>query len=152
MEAKTTRRVLERIPEDQLGWRPHPKSFSLGQLSLHIAASIGHISHMLTMDSMELPSFQQPEADNRQQILDTFDASLATARETLTKIGAAQLATSLPIQKGGVTVMEFPRVALIRKLMLNHQYHHRGQLTVYLRLLSTPVPSIYGPSGDEAMM
>ena len=83
MEARTTRRVLERVPEDRLSWRPHPKSFSLGQLALHIASAIGQVSHMLTIDSMELPSFQQPEARSCKEILDVLDASLKAANEVL---------------------------------------------------------------------
>lgn len=152
MEAQTTRRVLDRVPEDKLSWRPHPKSYSLGELALHVASTIGQVSHMVTMDSMELPSFQQPEAASRQEILEALDASLATARETLTRVDEAKLMTSLPILKNGATVMQIPRLGLIRNLMLNHHYHHRGQLTVYLRLLAVPVPSIYGPSADEAMI
>ena len=152
MEAQTTRRVLDRVPADKLNWRPHPKSHSLGQLALHVASTIGQVSHMVTMDSMELPSFQQPEAASRQEILEALDASLATARETLARVDEAKLMTSLPILKNGATVMQIPRLGLIRNLMLNHHYHHRGQLTVYLRLLAVPVPSIYGPSADEAMI
>ena len=152
MEAQTTRRVLDRVPEDKLSWRPHPKSYSLGELALHVASTIGQVSHMVTMDSMELSSFQQPEAASRQEILEALDASLATARETLARVDEAKLMTSLPILKNGATVMQIPRLGLIRNLMLNHHYHHRGQLTVYLRLLAVPVPSIYGPSADEAMI
>ena len=151
MEAKTTRRVLERVPEDKMDWRPHPKSHSLGQLALHIASVVGQVSDMLMMDSMELPSFQQPQAASRKEVLDALDASLIKARKQLGQVNDARLATSLPIMRSGATVMEVPRVGLLRNLLLNHQYHHRGQLTVYLRMLSVPVPSIYGPSADEAM-
>jgi uncharacterized damage-inducible protein DinB len=152
MEAQTTRSVLDRVPEDKLSWRPHPKSYSAGQLALHIASAIGQVSHMVTMDSMEMPSFQQPEAASRQEILNALDASLKIARETLTGLNDAKLMAKLSIRKDGVAMMEIPKIGLIRNLLLNHQYHHRGQLTVYLRLLSVPVPSVYGPSADEAMM
>ena len=109
MEAQTTRRVLDRVPEDKLSWRPHAKSYSMGQLALHIASAIGQVSQMVTMESMEMPSFQQPEAASRQEILDALDESLKTARETLAHVDEAKLMTNLPIVKCGVAVMQMPR-------------------------------------------
>lgn len=152
MESQTTRRVLDRVPEDKLSWRPHPKSYSLGELALHIADAVGQVSQMITMDSMEVPSFQQPEARSRQEILGALDTSLKMARDTLTGLDDAKLMAKLSITRNGAKVMEIPKIGLLRNFLLNHHYHHRGQLTVYLRLLSVPVPSVYGPSADEAMM
>jgi uncharacterized damage-inducible protein DinB len=148
-EGKTTQRLLERIPEDKLSWKPHAKSFSLGQLSLHIAAGSGNLARAAAQDSIEVPSFQQPEAKSRKELLDTFSQSVATAKQTIGSMDDARLLSTLTVTRNGQTVMSLPRAAFIRSIMLNHMYHHRGQLSVYLRQLDVPVPSIYGPSADE---
>lgn len=148
-EAQTTKRVLERIPEDKLSWKPHPKAFSLGQLALHIASVPGSVATAAAPDTMEAPSFSQPEAKSRQEVLDTFSKSLATAKETLKKMDDARLMSTWSLTKNGRVLMSIPRIGFIRSILMNHNYHHRGQLSVYLRILNVPVPSIYGPSADE---
>lgn len=148
-EAQTTKRVLERIPEDKLGWKPHPKAFSLGQLSLHIASVPGSIAAALVPDSMEVPNFSQPEPKSRQEVLDTFSKSLESAKDTLQKMDDARLMSMWSLTKNGKVLMSIPRIAFIRSILMNHNYHHRGQLSVYLRILDVHVPSIYGPSADE---
>jgi uncharacterized damage-inducible protein DinB len=148
-EAKTTQRVLERVPEDKLAWKPHPKSYSLGQLSLHIAAVPGGLARAAAQDTFEVPNFQQGEAKSRKELMDTFSQSLATAKQTIQSMDDARLMGSWTMTRNGKPVMSIPRAAFIRSIMLNHLYHHRGQLSVYLRLLDVPVPSIYGPSADE---
>jgi len=148
-EAQTTKRVLERIPEDKLSWKPHPKAFSLGQLALHIASVPGSVAAAAAPDTMEAPSFSQPEAKSRQEVLDTFSKSLATAKETLKKMDDARLMSTWSLTKNGRVLMSIPRIGFIRSILMNHNYHHRGQLSVYLRILNVPVPSIYGPSADE---
>ncbi len=148
-EAQTTKRVLERIPEDKLGWRPHPRSFSLGQLAMHIASVPGGIAAAMVPDTMEVPSFAQAEAKSRQEILDTFSKSMATAKDTLKGMDDARLGSTWSLVRNGKAVMTMPRIAVVRSIMLNHVYHHRGQLSVYLRMLDVPLPSIYGPSADE---
>jgi len=148
-EGQTTRRVLERVPEDKLSWRPHPKSFSLGQLALHVAQIPGAISSMSVPDSIEAPDFRQEEATSCNQLLETHDQGLAKAKETLSNMDNEKLAGNWSVTSGGKAVMSIPRVAVLRSLMLNHNYHHRGALSVYLRLLDVPLPSIYGPSADE---
>jgi uncharacterized damage-inducible protein DinB len=148
-EAQTTKRVLERIPENKLNWKPHPKAFSLGQLALHIASVPGSVAAAAAPDTMEAPTFSQPEAKSRQEVLDTFSKSLATARETLQKMDDARLLSTWSLTKNGKVLMSVPRIAFIRSILMNHNYHHRGQLSVYLRMLDVPVPSIYGPSADE---
>jgi uncharacterized damage-inducible protein DinB len=148
-EAQTTRRVLERIPDDKLGWKPHAKSFSLGQLGLHIARLPGGLTAAIASDAMEVPSFAQPEPKSRQEILDTFSQGLASAKETLKNMDDARLAATWKLTKNGKVLMSLPRVAFLRSILLNHGYHHRGQLSVYLRMLDVPLPSIYGPSADE---
>lgn len=148
-EAKTTRRVLERVPEDKLSWKPHRKAFSLGQLALHIASVPGGVAAAVGPDSFEVPGFTQPEAGSRKEILDTFAKSMESARDTLKNMDDARLNASWSLTKNGKVLVEMPRIAFLRSILLNHHYHHRGQLSVYLRILDVPVPSIYGPSADE---
>jgi uncharacterized damage-inducible protein DinB len=141
--------VLDRIPEDKLTWKPHPKSFSLGQLALHIASVPAGVTTIGVQDSVEAPNFTQPEPKNRQEILDTFSKSLETAKANLKKMDDARLASTRSLTRGGKVVMSVPRIGFLRSVLLNHVYHHRRQLSVYLRMLDVPVPSIYGPSADE---
>jgi uncharacterized damage-inducible protein DinB len=148
-EAQTTKRVLERIPADKLAWKPHPKAFSLGQLALHIASVPGSVAAAAVPDTMEAPSFSQPEPKSRQEVLDTFSKSLESAKETLKKMDDARLTSTWSLTKNGKVLMSVPRIGFIRSILMNHNYHHRGQLSVYLRMLDVPVPSIYGPSADE---
>jgi uncharacterized damage-inducible protein DinB len=148
-EAQTTKRVLDRIPEDKLGWRPHPKSFSLGQLALHIASVPRSVTAAVVPDHMEVPNFSQPQPDSRQEVLDTFSESLESAKETLKKMDDARLTSMWSLTRNGETLMALPRIGFLRSILMNHVYHHRGQLSVYLRMLEVPVPSIYGPSADE---
>lgn len=148
-EAQATRRLLERVPEGKLSWKPHPKSFSLGQIALHVAQLPGAISTMAAQEVFELPQFQQKEAENRAEILQTFERSLSTAREVLSQMDDQRLMGTWTLQNQGQALMSMPRAALLRTIMLNHFYHHRGQLCVYLRLLNVPLPSIYGPTADE---
>jgi uncharacterized damage-inducible protein DinB len=149
-EATVTRRVLERVPDDRMSFRPHSKSMSLGQLALHIATTPSGVSSMASLDGLdEPPKFQQEEASSRQQVLDALEASLSTARSLLGAMDDARLGGTWTIKRNGEVVMALPRLALLRGILLNHWYHHRGQLTVYLRLLDVPLPSVYGPSADE---
>jgi uncharacterized damage-inducible protein DinB len=148
-EAKTTRRVLERVPEDKLGWKPHAKSFTLGQLAMHIAGGQKQIAKMAEQDVFELGNFGPPEVKSRQEILEALEEGTASAKNTLQKIDDAKLMSTWTLKKNGQTLMAVPRIGFIRSIMMNHIYHHRGQLSVYLRLLDVAVPSIYGPSADE---
>ena len=150
-ESRTTRRVLERVPEDKLSWKPHAKSMSLGQLALHLAQSPGFIANWALTDAFEFTSDMsgQSEAGSRAEILKAHDESVANLRKVLSQLGDAGLGGMWKGVAGGATVMEMPKVGLVRFIVMNHTYHHRGQLSVYLRLLDVPVPSIYGPSADE---
>jgi len=148
-EAQTTKRLLERIPDGKLSWKPHVKSFSLGQLALHIAAVPGGIAGAVMSDTMEAPNFAQEEAKSRDEVLKTFTKSITAAKDTLNTMDDSKLNSSWSLTKNGRTIMSMPRVAVVRSIMMNHVYHHRGQLSVYLRLLDVPIPSIYGPSADE---
>jgi uncharacterized damage-inducible protein DinB len=150
-EGKTTRRVLERVPADRLEWRPHPKSMSLGELALHVARVPGAISSWCLEDTSNLGgSPPEPEVRSTDELIKQHDASIAKAKEVLGTLGDSGLQRNWQGVAGGTTVMAMPKVALFRSVALNHWYHHRGQLSVYLRLLGVPVPSIYGPSADES--
>lgn len=148
-EGQTTKRVLDRIPGDKLAWKPHPKAFSLGQLGLHIASAPGNLAALAMRDSVEAPDFKQAEATSHREIVETFSKGLESAKETLNKIDDAKMMGTWSVTRNGKVLMAIPRIGFIRSIMLNHVYHHRGQLSVYLRLLDVPVPSIYGPSADE---
>ena len=148
-ESQTTRRVLERVPGDRLGWKPHDKSMSLGQLALHVATTPGGVSDMVRQSPMPVPQFIQPSATSAAELLPALEQSVAKAKENLRAIGDAGLAGTFRVVQGDNDVMAMPVGAVLRFIMLNHWYHHRGQLSVYLRELGVPVPSIYGPSADE---
>ena len=148
-EAETTRRVLERVPSDRLAWKPHAKSMSLGQLALHVASTPGMVAEMAAQSSVSVPEFNQPEAKTTTEILSSLDESVAAAKSALERFDDAAMGETWRVMAGDQEVMAVPRVGVLRSIMLNHWYHHRGQLSVYLRLLDVPVPSIYGPSADE---
>ncbi len=151
MEAATTRRVLERVPESSLGWRPHAKSMSLGQLALHIATLPQQLSDFVAGDELDFSaaSFTPPAAASRQALLEAFEASVAHAQRYLESLSDARAMDTWTLKNGDATLFSAPRVGVIRSFLFNHWYHHRGQLVVYLRLLDVPVPSVYGPTADE---
>jgi len=149
-ECKTTRRVLERVPSDKMGWKPHAKSMSLGQLAMHVASAPAYITGWALQDATEMTGGSTPEAASTADVLAAHDAGVTKTKDTLSKIGDAGLGAMWTMKMpDGTTVMTMPKGALVRSIAFNHVYHHRGQLSVYLRLLDVPVPSIYGPSADE---
>jgi len=148
-EAATTRRVLERVPEGQLSWRPHPKSMSLGQLAAHIAGLPRGIALLLKELTVEPPRVPLPEPTSTAEIVALLDEAVPFAIERLKEWGDEGLAQVWSLSRGGKTLLQLPRLAVFRSVMLNHWYHHRGQLTVYLRLLDVALPSVYGPTADD---
>ncbi len=149
-EAETTRRVLERVPDAHLSWKPHPKSMSLGQLALHVATVPGSVAELAAVDTvLEPPAFVQPEAATASELVPSLTASVAKARRALGGFDDARMGAMWRLQSGGRDILAMPRVAFLRAIMLNHWYHHRGQLLVYFRLLDLSVPSVYGPTADE---
>ena len=149
-EAETTCRVLERIPQEHLSWRPHVKSMSLGQLALHVATVPGSVAELAAMDTVaEPPAFSQVEAATSSELVPSLRESVAKAKRTLGTFDDERMGAMWRLQIGGKEVLAMPRVAFVRGVMLNHWYHHRGQLLVYLRLLNQSVPSVYGPTADE---
>ena len=148
-EAETTRRVLERVPGDQLAWKPHAKSMSLGQLALHVAMVPGMVATIAAQPEVQAPEFSHPTAGSTAELIPALNASVAKAKEVLGGLDDAALGATWRMKRGESEVLAIPRGALLRSIMLNHWYHHRGQLSVYLRELDVPLPSIYGPSADE---
>ena len=149
-EAETTQRVLERIPEAHLSWKPHPKSMSLGQLALHVATVPGNVAEMAALESIqEPPAFVQEPARTSSELVPALHDSVARARRALGSFDDGAMNGTWRLMHQGKELLAMPRAALVRAIMLNHWYHHRGQLLVYLRLLDLPVPSVYGPTADE---
>jgi uncharacterized damage-inducible protein DinB len=149
-EAATTRRVLERVPTDRLAWKPHPKSMSLGELAMHVAQVPGSISSWAVEDTFNFGNMTHQEGpSSTEQILSAHDTGLVKAKEVMTTLGDGGMMKTWQATMNGAPMFAMPKVALFRSILLNHWYHHRGQLSVYLRLLDVPVPPIYGPSADE---
>ncbi len=153
-EMANTRRTLERVPEDKLGWKPHAKSMSMGRLTGHLSELPGITMMALEKDSFDLaqPGRQPLVASSRQQALEVFDKTVAAARTALAKASDEELTKPWTLRKGEQVILTLPRIAVLRAMVLNHSIHHRAQLGVYLRLNDVPVPSIYGTSADEGGM
>ena len=148
-EAQTTRRVLARVPDHQLAWKPHDRSLSLGQLALHVATIPGNVAKIAAQSRFETPQFAHPSATNAAELIPALEQSVADARQVLRTMDDARLQETWRLVVGEREVLALPVGAVLRTIMLNHWYHHRGQLAVYLRQVGVPVPSIYGPSADE---
>lgn len=148
-QAPVTRRFLERLPEDKLTWKPHSKSMTAGQLALHLASVPGGVARGSQADLTEPPPFQFPQPGGVEEVLAAFDASIATVREVLPQFDDEAMHATWRIFAAGHEVLATPREQFLRNIMLNHWYQHRGQFSVYLRMLDVPVPSSWGPSADE---
>ena len=150
-EAAITKRVLERVPADKLSWKPHPKSMSLGQLAMHVASIPGNLCRIAQRDGLDTSeaNFNPPGPTDAKEILAALEASVKAAEEYVGTVSESAALGTWRVTSKGKAVLSMPRVVLLRTIMLNHWYHHRGQLSVYLRMLEVPVPSIYGPSADE---
>ena len=154
-EAATTRRLLERIPDADGSWKPHPRSYSLGDLSAHIVNLFAWATSTLEANEFDMapvdgPAWTPRAFEGTDTLLATFDAAVAEARSRLLATSDAAMMEEWRLLKGGEVMMAMPRVAVMRTFILNHLIHHRGQLSVYLRLRDVPLPSIYGPSADTA--
>lgn len=156
-EMAKTRNTLERVPDEKFSWRPHEKSFSFRDLANHIARMAGWGAGTLTTESMDLDpekgGFVPPEeAETTKGVLAVFDEGVAAFRGALEKATDEEMMQPWALLMSGETLFEMPRIAVLRGMILNHIIHHRGQLTVYLRLNDLPVPPLYGPSADEDTM
>ena len=150
LEMANTRKALERIPDDQLQFRPHEKSWTLRELAGHVAQVPGWLTMTLQTAELDVSQpFPEPKLDTKADILATFDAALAEARPALEAASGDDLMATWTMKMGDQEVFSMPKVAVLRSFVLNHMIHHRGQLTVYLRLSGGSVPALYGPSADE---
>lgn len=151
IEMATTRRVLERVPADASGWKPHEKSTSIEELAGHLADLPFFATSVATADRFDFASAgrQRTIFQSREQLLSVFDENVRGAREALRNLDESQLGREYRLEFGGHTAAAGPKHLMIRTLCMNHIVHHRGQLTVYLRLRDVPVPSVYGPTADE---
>jgi uncharacterized damage-inducible protein DinB len=150
-EAGVTRKVIERIPDDKLDWKPHEKSMSAGKLASHLAESQGWAKSIVEDDEFNVDADYKPfEGSSIAEILKTYDGLVAESLAAM-KSGVSNETLTNPwtLKMNGQTMFEMPKGATLRMWMISHQIHHRGQLSVYLRMVGAPVPSIYGPSADE---
>ncbi len=150
-EVAITRRILERVPGEKIEWRPHQKSMTLGQLAWHIATGPGGLAKILQQDSFDVTqgSFVTPQPKSKAEILEAFEQSAREAENFLAGLSDDRAQRPWRLMKGDRELFTKRRMEVLRSIMLNHWYHHRGQLSVYLRLLDVPVPVVYGRSADE---
>ncbi len=153
-EMATTRKALERVPEDKFDWAPHPKSMKMGALAAHLAHMPGWVKETVEKDVLDIAPdgkpVAMPQPRNRQELLALFDKNVAAGRAALVSANDdAHWMKTWALQATGKTMFSMPRVAVLRTFVLNHSIHHRAQLGVYLRLNNVPVPATYGPSADE---
>ena len=151
-EMATTRRLLDRVPEAEFAWKPHEKSMSLGQLSGHLANIPTWCSAVLDAAEFDLatvPDQRSSQPASREALLQEFDTKVAAARASLVTRSEAEFLTPWTLRQGSHEIFTLPRISAIRSFVMNHSIHHRGQLSVYLRLKNVPVPSMYGPTADE---
>jgi uncharacterized damage-inducible protein DinB len=157
MEMAKTRATLERVPVEKFDWKPHEKSFSFMQMANHLARIPGWGAATLTTESMDIDPEKgefvpPPEVHTTEEVLSLFDQGVAQFRAALEGSGDEEMMKDWSLLQGGEELFKMPRAAVIRGMILNHIIHHRGQLTVYLRLNDLPVPALYGPSADEQGM
>lgn len=153
-EMASTRKVLERVPDDKLDWKAHPKSNTIGWVSAHLAEIPGWVQGTLQQENWDInpvggEPYQSPKATSREHLLKVFDENVAAAREAIASTSDEAYAKQWSLLSQGQPLMTMPRAVVIRSFVLNHTIHHRAILCVYLRLNDIPVPGMYGPSGDE---
>jgi uncharacterized damage-inducible protein DinB len=156
-EMATTRRVLERVPEDKLSWKPHDKSMSMDRLAGHVAEMVGWVAESIEKDFVDFAPvggtpMQPTIATSRQQLLEIFDKNCDRGRKALAGASDEEFMKNWSLKRGGETLFTMPKLNVIRTFCLNHVVHHRAQLSVYLRLNNVAVPSIYGPTADEGAL
>jgi uncharacterized damage-inducible protein DinB len=152
-EFATTRRVLDRVPPSHFSWKPHDKSMSLGQLAAHVAHIPYWCTATLEADSLDLGAagelVRPGMPESRESLLHDFDTRLTAARQRLVGTTDPEFLLPWTLKNGGQEYFTMPKISVLRTFVMNHQIHHRGQLTVYLRLNNVPIPPIYGPTADE---
>ena len=153
-EMGLTRKALERVPDGQFDWKPHPTSRTLGNLAEHLTEMPLWATKTMSQSELEASTQRPPDytpPTTRAAVLSQFDASYRAGRQQLVNKTDAEFAAPWTLKNGGKEVFTAPKAMVMRNFVLNHMIHHRAQLTVYFRMLGVPVPSIYGPSGDEQM-
>lgn len=153
-EMANTRKFLSRIPDDKLDWKAHEKSWDLRSITTHLANMPKWTVMTMTDTSFDMAplggeQIREEPIDSVEGALEMFDANVAAAREAIANAGDEAMMTSWSLLKGGEEIISMPRIAVLRSFIMNHMIHHRGQVTVYLRLNDLPVPALYGPSADE---
>jgi uncharacterized damage-inducible protein DinB len=153
-EAKVTRSVLERVPAEKFDWQPHEKSMTMGRLAVHVAEMFGWTKETLKSDVLDFSTMDMTPFEPRttDELLTFFDDQIANAKAILAETSDETFMTDWTMRNGETVYFTMPKVAVMRTFVMNHIIHHRGQLSVYLRLNDIPVPSIYGPSADEGQM
>lgn len=150
-EIQTTRRMLERAPEDRFDWRPHPKSMSLGELAVHLTELLWWQTVTLDTDGFDFSVRREPRSipDSTAELLEQFDAKAEELQQALARTRDADLSEVWTLRNGDHVILADPKCDVIRTFGISHMAHHRGQFSVYLRLLDVPVPPSYGPTADE---
>ena len=149
-EMATTRKFLERVPNEKLGWKPHEKSMTLGRLAAHVAEIPNYLISTLRHERLDFTGEEKrSEPANCKELLESFDKLTAEARELLAKATDEELAKIWTLSFKGQQIFAMPRTAVVRSMVISHLIHHRGQLGVYLRLNNVEFPGMYGPSADE---
>ena len=148
-EMANTRKLLECVPDGKFGWKPHAKSMSLGRLATHVAELVEWGAHVVNHDKLDLGAgTQPPEPTTKAGLIEMMDRNVAASRRAIAGATDEHLAQNWALVYGGQTIFAMPRAQVLRTVALNHIIHHRGQLSVYLRLLDVPIPGMYGPSAD----
>ncbi|GAA4753619.1 DinB family protein [Flavisolibacter ginsenosidimutans] len=150
-EAASTKRILERVPEDKFDWKPHEKSMTLGRLTSHVAELPGFMNSILTMDEVDFAKGHYKAIHNKtsKELMNTFQEKLDEVMQTLQNTSDEKMQANFTLRSGEHVIATLPRTVALRSMAMNHILHHRGQIAVYLRLLDIPVPGLYGPSADE---
>jgi uncharacterized damage-inducible protein DinB len=156
-EMANTRKMLERVPDGRFGWKPHPKSWTMGTLATHVANLPQWTVETLNRDELDIAPVGQPPykaevAGSQKQLLEFFDANIASARKVLTSATDEEMVKPWKLLAGGKEIFTMPKIAVLRSFVMNHIIHHRAQLSVLLRLNDVDVPGMYGPSADEAQL
>ena len=151
-EAATTRKILERIPAEKFDWKPHEKSMAMGRLAIHVADMFSWFPGTLEMDGLDFAKgYDEPKAATAEELVALLDKNAAAAEESLKRSDDANFMKTWTLRNGEQVLLQMPKIAVLRGMVMNHIVHHRGQLSVYLRINDIPVPAMYGPSADEQM-
>ncbi|MGI9035947.1 MAG: DinB family protein [Pyrinomonadaceae bacterium] len=151
-EAATTRKILERVPAEKFDWKPHEKSMAMGRLATHVADMFSWFPGTLERDEIDFANgYDEPKPATTEELVALLDKNAAAAKESLQKMEDAGFMKEWTLRNGEQVLMRLPKIAVLRGMVMNHIVHHRGQLSVYLRLNDIPVPAMYGPSADESI-